>query len=215
MKLIGSWWLPKTEQHMRDFITADDSYQKAQRDYALSHVNKFDVAIDIGAHVGLWSRDFAAKFGTVHAFEPVSEMQQCFRENVINWPTTTADVHLYPVALGHEEGRVSMTFDNDNTGHTHVDLHGGNDTVMTTLDSFNFPVVDYIKIDAEGFEEFILKGAEKTLVRCKPIVTIEQKKHDFYLSEPGYHGYSGAQEFLKGIGMQILGKVGADYVFGW
>lgn len=215
MKQIGSWWFPKSEQHMRAFINADDSYQQRQRNYALSYVKKFDVAIDVGAHVGLWSRDFSMKFKTVHAFEPMREMQMCFRKNVIEWPDRVADVRLYPVALGHKEGRVSMTYDNDNTGHTHVDLHGGDDVVLTRLDTFEFPVVDYIKIDAEGFEEFILQGAEETLKRCKPIVTIEQKKHDFYLSEPGYNGYTGAQEYLKSVGMRFLGNEGADYVFGW
>jgi FkbM family methyltransferase len=215
MKKVGSWWFPKSEQHMRQFIQADDTYQQRQRNKALSYVKNFDVAIDIGGHVGLWSRDFAKKFKTLHAFEPMNEMLECFRKNVIEWPETTADVHLYPVALGAHDGRVAMAYENDNTGHSHVELHVDGDYVMTTLDSFNFPVVDYIKIDAEGFEEYILKGAVETLQRCKPVVTIEKKRHTFYLDEADYGGYEGASDFLLTQNMRLLGVEGADFNYGW
>jgi hypothetical protein len=43
-----------------------------------------------------------------------------------------------------------------------------------TLDQM-FPVekVEYIKVDTEGWEYFVLLGAQKILERCKPILQLE------------------------------------------
>ena len=44
-----------------------------------------------------------------------------------------------------------------------------------TLDSFNYKP-DFIKIDAEGSEPFILKGGMKTILEYKPTIMIEEMK---------------------------------------
>jgi hypothetical protein len=41
------------------------------------------------------------------------------------------------------------------------------------LDSFSFDNVGYIKIDVEGFEEFVLKGARETIMKSRPMIWIE------------------------------------------
>ena len=35
------------------------------------HITKWDVALDVGAHVGIWSRNLVEKFKNIYAFEPV------------------------------------------------------------------------------------------------------------------------------------------------
>ena len=47
-----------------------------------------------------------------------------------------------------------------------------------SLDSYNFEQVDFIKIDAEGHELFVLQGAIETIKRCNPIIQAEvEEKH--------------------------------------
>lgn len=51
-------------------------------------------------------------------------------------------------------------------------------TEVKTLDSFSFPRIDLIKIDAEGVELEILRGAKETLQRLRPIVIFEFHSDD-------------------------------------
>ena len=53
-----------------------------------------------------------------------------------------------------------------------------------TLDSYNLPKVDFIKIDVEGWEEQVLEGGMKTILKYRPIMYIEiWKKNYTYISD--------------------------------
>ena len=52
-----------------------------------------------------------------------------------------------------------------------------------TLDSFNFQNVDFIKIDVQGFELEVLKGAFETLKANSPIICIEENLSNLEDSE--------------------------------
>lgn len=203
MKLVKTWWLPSNEQHLEEWIIKWDDYQKPHRDHALSHVKNWDVCLDVGGHVGLWSRDFAAKFKQVHAFEPVEEHRACFAKNV-----PMDNVTLHPCALGEKEGGVKMALSPHSTGGTHIGGEG--DIPLKTMDSFGFEKVDFIKLDCEGYEVFALKGGEQTLLRCKPVICVEQKPHKWF----GTKQYAAA-EYLMGLGARLLGNFHDDLCFGW
>ena len=205
MKEINGWWLPSGEAYLGRFIRTSGDYQKPHRDHALSHVKNWDVAVDVGAHVGLWAKDFCSKFGMVHCFEPVAEHRECFEKNV-----TAKNWSMYPVALGEHEGVVKMAIDPENSGGTHIDAEHDGDIPLKTLDSYGFDAIDFIKIDCESYEVNVLKGAEKTLLRYKPVICIEQKPHSWF----GHGQYDGA-EFLYSLGAKYLGNYADDLCFGW
>jgi hypothetical protein len=46
------------------------------------------------------------------------------------------------------------------------------------LDSFDFPRVDLVKLDAEGFEGQVLEGARSTIDRCRPVIILENDVSD-------------------------------------
>jgi hypothetical protein len=54
---------------------------------------------------------------------------------------------------------------------------GGETIEVKTLDSLQIPKVDFIKIDVQGYEKYVLEGAKKTIMDSKPTIIIEMEDH--------------------------------------
>ena len=215
MKQHLGWYFPDAETHfikMLDKSVAKGGparYQYQVRDRSLKFCKNFRTAIDIGANVGLWSRDLVQHFGNVIAFEPVEIFRECLIANISSW-----NLQIQDVALGDVASTVNMIITEDNMGHTHVDptSYGTGDTQICKLDQFNYQEVDYIKLDCEGFEYRVLLGGEQTIKSNRPIVVVEQKPHDAYSTEYGQHA---AIALLESWGMVRLDQVKDDWIMGW
>lgn len=127
---------------------------------ALQLVDRFDLALDIGAHRGIWTREMKRFFKTVIAFEPVYELYE-----QIPYPK-------FQVALGEYPGTCAMQAGDRNTGQNYVTV--GEGTPVRPLDQYDFQCVDFIKIDVEGYELKVLKGAEQTIKSWRPHILVEQ-----------------------------------------
>ena len=164
-------------------------------------------ALDIGAHVGFWSHWLAHHFERVEAFEPQPILQECLRANV-----PAANLRLHAVALGNRSGTVAGALDPRNTGMSHlVDAPGG-DIRLEPLDRYAFDEVDFIKLDAEGYELFVLQGAVDTLRRNRPLLLVEQAEWSArYGLAP-----DAALAFLASMGARVLRRMSkTDYLVGW
>lgn len=134
------------------------------------------IAIDVGAHIGIWSVELAKHFDRVHAFEPVKENYECLLENVARLKVT-----VHPnVALGEREGYCDMfapRAGNSGMAYASHDLYEGSGTVETasihTLDSYRFRNVGLIKIDVEGYEGNVMLGASGTIDESRPVIVFE------------------------------------------
>ena len=174
MKLIKGWWLPDTDTHFEHYIK-DGGYQTIHRNTILNHIimNKhhLESCIDVGSHVGFWSKDFTKIFKHVYAFDPISDVRDCYVKNI-----TTDNYTLYPYGVGSEEKNIKVSYYPEETGNTHASEEGNLDIQVKRLDSFDMNTIDYIKIDAEGYEIEVVKGAQKIIERDKPFIHIEAKK---------------------------------------
>jgi FkbM family methyltransferase len=206
-------WLPDHEQHLIPHIEKSPvvdgagTYQYHKLEMALGHVRQFRRAVDVGGHVGTWARVLATRFEAVEAFEPMPAHRECFVENV-----TAPNVNLYACALGAAESEVNMTTYAGNSGHSHVADNGEIRAQMRTLDSFAFRDVDFLKIDTEGYELEVLRGAVRTLKRCKPVIIVEQKADN-----GRRYGYDdrAALPFLHAMGARVVAERARDYVLVW
>ena len=209
------WWFPDNEDHFPKMMKKSvdkggpAEYQYQVRDRSMRYVKNHNVALDIGANVGLWSRSLCKNFNTVLAFEPVAMFRECLIKNV-----TAANLQVNDFALGDKRTTATMIITEGNTGHTHIDpatLGKGNIQVYR-LDDLDLDTVDYIKMDCEGYEYRILQGAEETIKRCCPVVVVEQKPHDAYSAQYGQHA---AIDLLKSWGMIRQDQVKDDWIMGW
>lgn len=175
-------------------------YQKDQLDKAFKYCSNFRHAIDIGANYGIMSYNISKKFKKVSAFEIVPEICYCLKLNVEKFNLTNVDI--YDVGLGDTEKEVALNFNAEKTFSTHINLEFNNNisSKIKSLDSFNFDDVDFIKIDAEGFEPLIVKGGLKTILKNKPVILYERKGHE---ERYGFNKNS-VLEFLKPYGYKDL-----------
>ncbi len=216
MKYEIGWWWPDGEIHMvewmrnpKNHVTINGrlSYQGKKQIALLDECARhFDrplcTAIDVGAHIGLWSNNLAVAFQRVEAFEPVEVHRDCFCKNVL-----ASNVHLNPCALGAEEGSVNIWSNPTSSGDSWV--NGMGDIPMRTLDGFQIADVDLIKIDCEGYELNVLRGAEETISLNRPVIIVEQKRD---MAARFGAPILGAVEFLKGLGYRVSKEISGDYI---
>ena len=235
MKQARGWWWPDHEKHLLDWlanpknnvvINGRVAYQGKKQTAALACVpaDRRRTAIDVGAHIGLWSYNLGHWFSEVKAFEPVAAHRACFARNVMSaedeadakrigtsneplWDDETL-VALYPYALGDHEDMVSIHTADTSSGDSWV--KGKGDVPMKTLDSFGFENVDFIKIDCEGGEELVLRGAERTVKTWKPIICVEQKRDH----AQAHFGLAtlGAVKLLQDWGYKVAAEISGDYL---
>lgn len=217
MKLVGNFYFPDTEQHFTQFGSAIGDYQRPQREKALEYVSDRRVCIDIGANVGIFSRHFAEHFERVIAIEPVQENVACLKLNVPD------NVQIMTVAVGDVSRKAQIQRTPKNVGGAFIcddakviaphELEAARveEVTMITIDSLGLDGVGLMKLDIQGSELIALLGAKETMLRCKPVVLIEEKPI-------GGKGGSvdhieAASQFLVGCGMVPKEKVGADRIY--
>lgn len=150
------------------------------------------IVIDIGANVGSHTLPLAKSVGNkgkVYAIEPVPWALDKLRKNLALNHFTNVQIH--PIALSNytdENAEFSLRASFKTTSENPVNKDGGLSeswwnacekvsVKVETLDNFivkeNIPHVDVIKIDVDGYEVKVLKGAVKTLKSNTPSILME------------------------------------------
>lgn len=150
------------------------TYELAKQIALQRFVKSGMVVYDIGAQAGFYTLFFSrlvGEAGRVYAFEPCPYEAHFLVDHVrIN---ELANVRIVQAAVGERTGLVGMTIDR---GLTQNQICNHSDSVLTaptvTLDHSGLEPPDLIKIDVEGAESAVLKGARDTLCKARPVVFI-------------------------------------------
>ena len=150
------------------------------------HVEAGDVVFDVGAYFGFFSYHAVQKGAKeVYAFEPNPYVFEILKKHAEMW---NDKIKPYQLALSDKNGEADLFISNElgvdstmleNRENSILKFHQYNKKVKVktmTLDSFvkeyNVERVDFIRIDAEGSEREIIKGAKETIKRFKPKMAI-------------------------------------------
>lgn len=156
-------WDPDFPAHPRHGAQAQARMVSA----VMPFVKQRRVAVDVGAHIGLWSVQLASLFDLVLAFEPVPENFACLTENA-----PQQNVRKMRLALGAHHGDAAMRrAPETNSGCWYAGE--GRGVRVAPLDCFGLASVDLIKIDVEGNEGQVLLGAQRTIERSAPAIMFE------------------------------------------
>ncbi len=141
----------------------------------LGHIKEGDTVIDAGAWIGGHAMAYAKKVGEngkVIAFEPNPDAYECLKRNVSPL-SNGGNLEIYPEALGDVRNQVSFSVKKGWGDSGHVGYEEGAIIVwMNRLDNYNF-APNFIKIDVEGCELKVLKGAAKTIEKRRPVMVVE------------------------------------------
>jgi len=167
--------------HPRLLGMCPETYEPAVTALLAHHVHEGSTVVDVGAHVGLHTLMFSRRVGAagrVVAVEPSPASVGLLRRH-LNW-NACKNVTVIEAAVGHREGVTEFSYRADPTdpggfaNSLAYDIRGLKRCVtMMTLDAIcnNFSP-DVIKIDVEGAELLVLRGAEELLARAAPTLVI-------------------------------------------
>jgi FkbM family methyltransferase len=158
-------------------------------------------------------------FDKTVCFEPNTDCIECLEKNINKKKSV-----IYNLALGSNNMEMDLYTPSFSGGssfinNTNIGLNEDGSkiygefskttpkqkTTIKTLDSFNFKYVDFIKIDVQGFELEVLKGAYKTLKKNMPIICIEENLSDLKDSE--------IYNFLKELNYQVVDRINKELIF--
>jgi FkbM family methyltransferase len=171
----------KGDEYLGRSVFSYGEYNKEECEHivALAQERPGSLILDIGANIGNVSQALVFAGFEVRAFEPQPEIYNVLKMNVKpEW--------CINAGLGDYESEMFMPeVDYSKRGNFGGISIGGNRGIIVdvkTLDSYNFENVGVMKIDVEGFEEKVLRGAIETIKRCKPIIYLEADRKEKLLS---------------------------------
>ena len=221
MKLLHDWHIPDWDKHYEDVLIHHNnkwSYQQPQRDFALNKVKEWDIAIDIGANVGFWTKELCSKFRFVWAFEPGRENWECCHKNLKG----IKNYQLEQVALSDKQAEnVELYSTSKSCGDLRITPIGEKAKVVDYVDMFMLDnyyhelmpkyagKVGLIKIDVQQHEKEVLLGARRILEEHSPVICIELPIRDE--EEQTYKVI--CKNILGGLGYREKGRKNKETIF--
>lgn len=140
--------------------------------------------VEVGANVGAHTLQIAKHVGDsghVHAFEPTLYAFEKLKLNLRLNPDLKKRVTLHPNIVADSNMVIdgkriisSWSFSGPKDLDKSLVLP---ECQSTTIDSFAFDKVDIIKIDVDGYDYKVLRGARETIARFTPLIFIELCKY--------------------------------------
>ncbi|MGF1541004.1 MAG: FkbM family methyltransferase [Pleurocapsa sp.] len=156
-----------------------------------------DIVLDVGANIGTVTFTLSALVGDtgrVHCFEPNPQMQHCIEDSIQY--NGAENITLHPFALGEQESTLELTYLKNHSGSGSLVAKYEGDLVnkikvpikplSTVLSEWGISQIRLVKIDVEGFEPQVLRGAyEAFAVNPPDAIIIELRPQD--LGSQIYH----------------------------
>jgi FkbM family methyltransferase len=141
-----------------------------------------DTVIDVGGNLGFFVlilNELVGNSGKIYSFEPSKNLIQKLASTIqIN---NLQNVTLINLAIGDSEGTTTLHYHTKQSGLSSIVIDSKNNSLseeikITTLDKYSVNLsgrIAFIKIDTEGYEPQVLRGAKELIKRDKPTIYIE------------------------------------------
>ena len=205
IEYVNGYWVPANDIHIEKWKTGEPFTQNKGLKQFVEYLDrkhlKFNNVLDVGAWCGTWSNTISKYANLVHAFEPDQLHYECLMKNIED------NVIAHHCAVGSTKSKVSLTAEQKNFTQGKRIIPDG-EILMTTVDSFAITNIDLIKIDVEGYEMEVLKGANDALTQCTCMMIELNNNSKKYGSSNGQ-----ITKYLTQKGFSVLIKTWPDVVF--
>jgi FkbM family methyltransferase len=194
------------ERHDLQFIILKDKnlvYEEEVVSFIKQNQNENITFIDVGANNGFFSLLVASMSpeNTVYSFEPSPKAYRRLITNIIQ--NGFKNIHPFNIALGSKKEDAYLNISNCEDGLNSLkSIKGSGERIpvhVTTLDNFfGSKKVDFVKIDVEGMEEEVIRGASGVISHNKRVKIIFEHNANFIKK-----GSDNGINFLRDLGLSI------------
>jgi len=181
------------------------------KDYLQEHPSSNNTCIDIGGHIGTTSFAYSRLFKNIITFEPNPTSYDFFCKNMRLNSINNVTVHHKGVYNKSMHCRI-VKHSGGNSGCYYIQEceKNENSIEVVRLDDLNIERVDFMKVDTEGSELFVLEGALDLISKNKPLIQVETNNCSL-----DYFGYDKERifEFMKQQEYKLLSDNGANPFF--
>jgi FkbM family methyltransferase len=191
----NSLWVETTEAdgHWRTLVEAWPDLKRVLETYTTER----RTIISAGAHIGMYVAGYADLFKVVYAFEPHPLHFYCLVNNV-QFP------HVIKIQAGvGEKASMGSMVGNSLGAWMNEQIDAKPYLPIVPIDAFQFPAVDVIQLDVEGYELRALTGAIDTITTHHPLLIIENGHEQNIV------------DFLRPLGYTIVERMQWDTVWKW
>jgi FkbM family methyltransferase len=192
---FGAWWVPRNDNLGEPLLAG--TFETSELAFVGRFLRPSMTVLDLGAHQGLYTLLASGRVGSrgrVIAFEPSPRERRALRLHVMM--NLCWNVTIQGLALGNENTEANLfVVEGSQTGCNSLrppHVFGGASPIRVRvarlddwLDSKKIDHVDFIKLDVEGAELEVLRGAERLLNR-KPLPVILAEVQDVRTQQWGY-----------------------------
>lgn len=183
------------------------NYEPALKKVFQSIIKYGDAILDVGANIGfhtLYFAELTGANGSVIAFEPIPPNYQALQENIAL--NNFNQVSAQNIALSNKNEQITIAVDQasenpgafnlfDKSGDLVINCFKGDEIIKDQK-------IDFIKIDVEGYESFVIDGLLATIKKYRPVIVFE---YDQY-----YHQKTGRNEDYIFL---LLGDLGYQFQY--
>lgn len=188
-----TYFVPKKDEWVMKRFLSEKPFQFNNILYVKNLLGgKCNTIVDVGANIGVTAIEYATFSKRVVAFEPSPLAFMLAKRNVEANKLSKGIIKDYDIEIKAEidlqnfgiggsdttltfnENKVQLGLSSVYDGKSELSKKEHLITVpIRKLDSFNLTNVDFIKVDTEGYEYEILKGAINTIKNNRPIIQLE------------------------------------------
>lgn len=176
------FWLLSGDQYVSPAMATGD-YESIETAFVRRHVGEGMAVVDVGANLGWFTAHLALLVGPngrVDAFEPRSDLMDLLIKTIAENRLANITTHNFALAHRSSHGQVIWSVDDVNPGGTNLVSSDfatpdiiAQPVAVRTLDTCIPHRIDFIKIDVEGSELLVFKGARRILSEDRPVILVE------------------------------------------
>ena len=170
---ISEWIWPTADSGL---WTGPCAEWPAIKEVFLNNCKTRNTVVQAGGACGMYPKLLSLYFEQVYTFEPDAYNFYCLTQNCYE-----EKIHKFNCALGNTHNPVSFLSPGNNNGNRGIgaiNIETRGKTPLLMIDDFEFDKLDYIQLDVEGAEQFVIFGAEKSIKKHNPLISLETVRQE-------------------------------------